>query len=158
MPLRSVARLCERGGAPLITEPAMAKEKPRKKPETLRLRGITPSLTVNDIGASLAWYRDVVGFVEQDRWEDDGRLAGLTLKAGAATLFLTQDDFAKGRDRQKGVGMRLYCSTRQDVDRLAQDITARGGTLAHGPADMPWGPRAFALADPDGYQLTITSG
>ncbi len=38
-------------------------------PETLRLRSISPALTVADIDTSLAWYRDVVGFHVQETWE-----------------------------------------------------------------------------------------
>ena len=33
----------------------------RRQPETLRLRSLMPSLTVNDLAASVAWYRDVSG-------------------------------------------------------------------------------------------------
>jgi hypothetical protein len=33
----------------------------RKKPETLRLRALMPSLTANDLQASVAFYRDVLG-------------------------------------------------------------------------------------------------
>ena len=131
----------------------------RKQPETLRLKSVVPSLTVNDIGTSLAWYRDVVGlFVENEMKDDDGNLAGAMLMAGEVRLLLSQDDFAKGRDRTKGVGLRLYCETRQDVDRLAAEIEARGGTLAHRPTDQPWGARDFGLVDPDGFAISISTG
>jgi hypothetical protein len=39
----------------------MTNEIPRAQPESFRARRLTASLTVNDIQASLAWYRDVVG-------------------------------------------------------------------------------------------------
>ncbi|MBI4419471.1 MAG: VOC family protein [Gemmatimonadetes bacterium] len=129
----------------------------RKQPETLRLASAAPSFTVSDIQRSLAWYRDILGFSEVDRWEQDGHLAGVELKAGTVVFILNQDDFAKGRDRIKGVGFRLYCRTRQDVDRLAATIKARGGVLAREPTTRSWGTRDFALVDPDGFNLTITS-
>src|SRR5574341_1260594 len=109
---------------------APAKKPARKKPETLRLRDISPSLTVNDLQASIAWYRDVVGFMLEETWEHGGKLAGAAMVAGGATINLSQDDWAKGRDRVKGEGFRLYCSTAQDVDEIAAAIQARGGTLA----------------------------
>ena len=130
---------------------------PRKKPETLRLRSVEASLTVNDLQRSVAWYRDVLGFMEGERWEHDGKLAGMSIVAGTVTLNLAQDDWAKGHDRQKGEGFRLYLNTVQDVDELAAMIKARGGTLASEPADMPWGARIFQLLDPDGFKLTISS-
>ena len=62
---------------------------PRKQPETLRLRGATPSLTVNDLPKSLAWYRDVLGFVVGDLWKDGGKLLGAELRTGTVTFSAT---------------------------------------------------------------------
>jgi uncharacterized glyoxalase superfamily protein PhnB len=69
--------------------------------------------------------------------------------------MLNQDDWARGRERHKGEGVRLWFSTAQKLDDLAADITARGGRLDHEPRTMPWGDRTFAISDPDGYHLTI---
>ncbi len=130
----------------------------RKQPETLRIKAVMPSLTVDDVEASGAWYRDVVGFTVAEEMRSEGRLTGVVLKAGDAALLLAQDDFKKGRDRDKGVGFRLYCTTRQDVDRLAAEIVERGGELSHPPTDQPWGARDFALVDPDGFAISISTG
>jgi predicted enzyme related to lactoylglutathione lyase len=51
----------------------------------------------------------------------------------------------------------MYCGTAQDIDTLARQIEARGGTLLEKPKDQPWGGRAFAVVDPDGFVLTISS-
>jgi lactoylglutathione lyase len=136
---------------------AKAKTRPaaRRQPETLRLRRISPSLTASDLQRSIAFYRDVLGFVAGDEWRRDGELQGCELHAGAITLMLNQDDFAKGRDRPKGLGSRLYYDTVQDIDRLAAEIKARGGTLDQEPQDMPWGSRVFTITDPDGFKLTF---
>jgi len=136
---------------------AKPKRPTRRKPETLRLRVVTPSFTVNDIHRSLAWYQNVLGFVVEERWEQDGVLGGASLRAGNATLYLGQDDWKKGRDRKKGEGVRLFCSTAQDLDMLADGIKTRGGILDHDPMDQPWGTRDFGLTDPDGYRITIAS-
>lgn len=129
----------------------------RQRPETLRLKAIAPSLTVDDVAASLAFYRDVVGLHEKETWEEDGRLVGAELVAGSQTLMLAQDDWKKGRDRVKGQGMRFYFLTTQNVDDLADAIRARGGALASEPADQPWGARSFDLEDPDGFRITISA-
>ena len=134
-----------------------AAKKPRKQPESLRLASLSPSFTVNDLHRSLAWYRDVVGFQVSDKWERDGKLEGVELKAGTVVFILNQDDFSKGRDRVKGEGFRLYCRIRQDVNALAAGIKARGGVLASEPTDRPWGTRDFSLVDPDGYRFSITT-
>lgn len=129
----------------------------RKQPETLRLRSMTPAFTVDDIQVSLAWYQDILGFVLDEKWEHDGKLAGATLKAGTVELILVQDDWAKGKKRQKGQGMRLYCDTVQDVDALASRIKQRGGRLMQEPKDDPWGSRTFVVQDPDGFKLSVSA-
>jgi len=129
----------------------------RRQPESLRLRSASPSLTVADVEKSRAFYRDQLGFVEKERWEQDGVLRGVELAAGSVTVWLSQDDWKKGRDRVKGQGFRLYCGTTQDVDALATRIQARGGVLTEEPKDQPWGGRAFSLVDPDGFAITIAT-
>lgn len=128
----------------------------RKQPETLRLRDAAPGYTVNDIHRSLAWYQNVLGCVVAEKWERDGQLMGVSMKAGAVEFMLGQDDWKMGRDRVKGVGFRIYCQTSQNIDAIAKGIKARGGTLLHEPQDEPWGVRDFAIADPDGFKITIS--
>ena len=112
---------------------------------------------MNDIGKSLAFYRDVLGFTENERWEKDGALHGVELVAGSVSFWLGQDDWKKGRDRVKGQGFRIYCETAQDVDTLARQVRERGGALAEEPTDRPWGGRDFAVVDPDGFKITFAS-
>jgi lactoylglutathione lyase len=132
--------------------------KPKKagaKSGALNLGSVSPGITTNDLEKSLAWYRDVVGFAVEERWEHEGKLAGVQLRAGNVVFMLGQDDWKKGRDRKKGEGFRLYCMATGDIDAFAKGIVARGGTLDHPPTDQPWGMRDFALTDPDGFKITI---
>lgn len=132
-----------------------ARKPTRRQPETLRFRACFPGVTVNDLQRSIRWYRDVLGMSEGQTWENNGQMVGIEMKAGAITFYLTQDDFAKGRDRQKGIGVRLWARTAQDIDQLAARVKTRGGTLTMEVQDVGWGPRGFAIDDPDGYHLTI---
>jgi uncharacterized glyoxalase superfamily protein PhnB len=79
----------------------------------------------------------------------------VNLKAGTCELGLSQDDWAKGRDREKGVGIRIWCRTAQDIDGLAERIRKAGGRLSQEPTDQSWGVRSLAIDDPDGFHLTI---
>ena len=115
------------------------------------------SLTVNDMAKSLRFYVDGLGFEIVSKNEVDGVLNFAMLKAGNAMLGVGQDDFAKGRDRAKGVGARLWLQTGQDLVALATRAKAAGLKLDGDPAPLPWGPMAFAMADPDGFLLTISS-
>jgi len=129
----------------------------RKQPETLRLRSLVPSLTVNDLQASIAWYRDILGFIVAEEYKQDDQVMGVRLQAGTVNFLLTQDDFAKGRDRQKGVGLRFFCMTAQDIDQLAATVRERGGQLTQEPTDQPWGARDFAVVDPNGFNISIST-
>jgi catechol 2,3-dioxygenase-like lactoylglutathione lyase family enzyme len=126
----------------------------RKQPESLRLRSIMPSYTVNDIQRSLAWYEQGLGFFVAERWEDGGQLKGVMLKAGSCQLGLAQDDFAKGRDRRKGEGFRIWCDTAQDVDATAARLRKFGGTIVEEPGNR-WDTYSFTAQDPDGFKITI---
>src|SRR6266480_6653569 len=151
---RRFATLRDLYGAHLMAtrkKPAAKKQpKPRpgarRQPETLRLRDIAPTFTATDLQRSIAFYRDVLGFVVGEEWRENGTLAGCEIHAGSVTFMLGQDDFAKGRDRQKGLGTRVWCHTAQDLDRLAAEVKARGGVLDQEPTDMPWGDPVFMIS------------
>jgi lactoylglutathione lyase len=127
------------------------------QPESFHARTLSASLTVKDLQASLAWYRDVIGFTVDQRYEREGTLRAVALKAGEVRILIGQDDGARGLDRAKGQGFSLQLTTAQNVDEIATRIKARGGTLESEPTDMPWGPRMFRLQDPDGFKLVISS-
>ena len=125
--------------------------------ERLRLRSAAPSFTVADLEKSLAFYEGVLGFHVKERYVHEGKLAGVELVAGVVSFFIGQDDWKKGKDRAKGEGFRVYCTTVQDIDALAAQIKARGGQLLEEPKMQSWGTRDFAVADPDGFKLTFSS-
>jgi catechol 2,3-dioxygenase-like lactoylglutathione lyase family enzyme len=131
-------------------------DKRRHDPQTLRLRAYEPSLTVNDLQKSIDFYTKILGFFQGERWEEGGVLKGISLKAGACQLGLSQDDWSKGRDRVKGVGVRIWCETVQDINALADRIKRAGGVLAEEPTDNPeFKMQSLAIDDPDGYHITI---
>jgi uncharacterized glyoxalase superfamily protein PhnB len=125
--------------------------------EPLQGVSLSASLTVNDLEKSLAWYCDVAGFVVDQRYEREGKLMAVSLKAGEVRVLLTQDDGAKGANRAKGEGFSLMITTDQDVDAIASRVRERGVTLDTEPVDTPWGARVFRMRDPDGFRLTISS-
>ena len=124
--------------------------------EALQITTIVPSFTVDDLQKSLTFYQ-ALGFTVGERWEDNGTLTGIMLLAGKTEIGLSQDDWKKGRDRKKGVGMRLYMSTTQNVDEVAARARSAGITLQSEPYDTEWKTRVFEVVDPSGFLLTIGS-
>jgi uncharacterized glyoxalase superfamily protein PhnB len=129
----------------------------RGKPESLRLRDLTVGLTVNDLQESIRFYTEGLGFFIEEEWKVEGVLRGVRLRAGRCDLNLSQDDFTKGRDRVKGVAIRIWFYTIQNLDELAERAQNAGLTLDHEPREMPWGQRVMALTDPDGFQISISN-
>ncbi len=126
---------------------------------TLKLagKGIAPGLTVNDIALSLRFYTEALGFEVVNRDEADGGVLRFAmLQAGDGYLGLGQDDFAKGKDREKGVGLRFWIETEQDLQALADQVKAAGFTLDSEVQKLPWGSLGFSVTDPDGFKITIS--
>ena len=125
--------------------------------EAVQISAIVPTLTVDDLQKSITFY-EALGFVIDERWEDKGTLLGVMMRAGKTQIGLNQDDWKKGRDRSKGVGVRLSISTTRDhVDEMAKRAKNAGITLKSEPRDTEWNSRAFELSDPSGFLLTIFS-
>jgi uncharacterized glyoxalase superfamily protein PhnB len=124
--------------------------------KTLQGRSMMPSLTVNDLRQSMEFF-DALGFEVEERWEEKGVLLGVSLKAGNVRLGLSQDDGKKGRDRVKGVGLRIYIEAEGDIDEVADRAKAVGIRLGAEPHDTDWGNRAFEVTEPSGFLLTFGS-
>jgi catechol 2,3-dioxygenase-like lactoylglutathione lyase family enzyme len=117
--------------------------------------GIVPLLTVDDLQRSITFYEGL-GFVIDDRWEAQGQLLGVMMRAGSIQIGLSQDDWKKGRDRAKGIGVRLAFETaRPEVDAMAARAKDAGITLKSEPHDTEMPSRAFEVVDPSGFLLTI---
>jgi uncharacterized glyoxalase superfamily protein PhnB len=124
--------------------------------EALQISAIVPNFTVDDLQKSITFYEGL-GFIVDERWEENGQLLGVMLRAGKNQIGLSQDDWKKGRDRKKGIGVRLSFSTTQNVDDIAKRAKGAGITLKSEPHDTEWKSRAFEVTDPSGFLLTIYS-
>ena len=124
--------------------------------DVLQTTSIVPSFTVDDLQKSIAFYEGL-GFTVEERWEESGTLLGVMLRAGEHRIGLSQDDWKKGRDRKKGVGMRVFIGTSHNIDEIAARAKAAGIRLDKEPHDTEWKSRAFEVTDPSGFLLTVSS-
>lgn len=126
------------------------------QPSELDAKTILPGLTVDDLGKSIAFY-EALGFGIAEKWDQDGTVMSVMLQAGHLQLGLNQDDWKKGRNRQKGIGTRLNIETAQNVDAIAARVKAAGFAVDVEPFDTQWKTRQFELTDPSGFKLTVSS-
>ena len=124
--------------------------------EAVQISAIVPTLTVDDLQKSITFY-EALGFAVEERWDEKGTIRGVMLRAGKTRIGLNQDDWKKGRDRQKGIGVRLSISTPGSVDEIATRLKNAGITLKSEPRDTEWKSRAFEVSDPNGFMLTVFS-
>jgi lactoylglutathione lyase len=117
-----------------------------------------PFFMVSSMEASLAFYRDGLGFVMTRDWIKEGRRMWCWLELGGAALMLQELEpkrlhpgTAGGR---AGVGVSVYFICR-DALELYRQFRARGV-----PARRPFvgnGMWVTSLKDPDGYDIHFES-
>lgn len=126
------------------------------------MRGVELRLvTVDDVDAALALYRDALGLPELDAWEaedEGGRIA--ILGAGRATVELINESQAAAIDRiEVASGSRVRIAFEvDDSEAVAMRLEEAGAAIIGGPVTTPWNDRNVRLRAPDGMQLTLFSG
>lgn len=115
-------------------------------------------LTVADLDAALALYRDALGLDELESWENDGGRAVL-LGAGRATIELFDEAQAEAIDRIE-VGRRVSGPVRIAIEvgdsaAAADRAVSAGAELVAEPVTTPWGDVNARVETPGGMQLTL---
>lgn len=113
------------------------------------MTGAATIFTVRDLAASVAHYRDVLGFAVAFQYGEPTYYACLC--RDAVSLHLR----AAGRNARWTVGTGAIAVFVDDVDALHAEVAARGANVLKPPQDYAYGMRDFDVADPDGNQLTF---
>ena len=116
-------------------------------------------LTVDDVDAALAFYRDALGLPEHAAWETEGDARIAILDAGSATLELVNEAQAALIDEIE-VGRRVAGPVRvafevDDSTEVAARLVAAGAEQLAEPVTTPWNDRNVRVRAPDGMQLTL---
>ena len=126
----------------------------------MKLEGF--GLFVNDMGAMIRFYRDVLGF--EIRESEDTSNVYLE-KDGTLFLLYGRDDFEKMTGRgfafaqgiQGHTEIALSVENFAAVDRAYTDVIAKGAQPVMEPTTEPWGQRTCYVADPEGNLIEIGS-
>ena len=117
-----------------------------------------PTLAVGDVGASVGWYSEVLGFgtVFVLPGSDGEPVLGHLRWRTYADLLLVPDEGGSDSSGRKGVGVSLsFLVGDVSVDAMAEQLTGLGVELEEGPVTRPWNTREIVVADPDGYRLVF---
>jgi catechol 2,3-dioxygenase-like lactoylglutathione lyase family enzyme len=126
--------------------------------------GLRLELFVQDVEASVRFYRSTLGLEPPATWSPSGYVpihAGTVIIGVQHLANLPADHhFSAGRlAGPRGVGLEIVIEV-DDID-LAYATAASHAEPCGGHveplADQPWGLRDFRLVDPDGYYVRITS-
>ena len=126
----------------------------------MRLDGF--GLFVNDMGAMVRFYRDVLGF-EIKESEDTSNV--YLVKDGTLFLLYGRSDFehmtGKTYEYVEGTNghfeIALYVDTFEQVDIEYEKAIAKGAVPVLEPTTEPWGQRTCYIADPEGNLIEIGS-
>jgi catechol 2,3-dioxygenase-like lactoylglutathione lyase family enzyme len=100
-----------------------------------------------DFEASLAFYRDVLGWVVTDSWGGKGEEHGAILSGGGMKLVIVEK--ADG-----GVVRPLVHLDIHDIDKRFASLP-KGTHVVREPEDTRWGTRWFVVKDPDGTLIAF---
>jgi catechol 2,3-dioxygenase-like lactoylglutathione lyase family enzyme len=106
------------------------------------------SIAPADFDASLAFYRDTLGWVLTREWGGKGSPRGAILTGGGVKVALSEaaDGAATGRPT-----MHLDI---HDIDARFRELP-RGTHVVTPPQDTAWGTRWFVVRDPDGNLIAF---
>ena len=120
-----------------------------------------PTVTVNDVDRTLAFYRDTLGF-EQDMCLRDraGKAFIGSVEVGETVIMFespnTNEPTINDRGIHSGIKISILLPETHNIDSFYSTLRDdKGVPVCAEIGDRPWGNRDFAIRDPDGYLLVF---
>ena len=110
------------------------------------ITGSTPILASTDILATVAFYKEVIGFPQSWTWGDPPTVAGASWGSVSLMFSLNLDLAARIE------GQELWIDV-EDVDGLYSRHLEKGAAVVSPIEDKPWNRREYTVRDPSGYLL-----
>ena len=117
------------------------------------IRQIVPLFFTMDIPATLAYYKDKLGFECLGTWQEPPVYA-IVARDKHAIHFRCAKPPTANPDKYRGELLDAYLFV-DDADALYAEYTARGVEFTRAPANMPWRCREFVVKDCDGRLLAF---
>jgi uncharacterized glyoxalase superfamily protein PhnB len=117
------------------------------------IRQIAPQFFTFDIPATLAYYKDKLGFECLGTWQDPPVYA-IVARDQHAIHFRCADLSTANADKYADELLDAYILV-EDADALYAEYAVRGVEFTRGLANMPWHSREFVVKDCDGRLLAF---
>jgi uncharacterized glyoxalase superfamily protein PhnB len=117
------------------------------------IRQIAPVFFTTGIPATLAFYRDMLGFECLGTWQDPPVYA-IVARDHHAIHFRCAAPPTPNTDKYAGELLDAYIFV-EDADALYAEFASRGVEVTRGLANMPWQSREFVVKDCDGRLLAF---
>lgn len=126
----------------------------------MTLKSLTPNLMVDDVDATIAFYRDTLGFTVTATVPDASPYVWASLKSGEVEIMAQarhslEEELPQLVGKSLGATLTLYIGV-DDADALHSAIQGRA-TIIKAPMTAPYGAREFYAQDPNGYILGFSS-
>lgn len=110
-------------------------------------------LVVEDVDASIFWYRGLGFEVDGEGLRDEDGLQWASLAHNGRLLWLLRADLAP-EDAQGAPRVRLYLEV-DNVDTIYEQLAAQRVAVERAPETQWYGLREFSVRDPDGYHWIL---
>jgi uncharacterized glyoxalase superfamily protein PhnB len=117
------------------------------------IRQIAPQFFTTDMSATLAYYRDKLGFDCLSAWQDPPVYA-IVARDQHRIHFRCAEPHAPNPDKYADELLDAYLFI-EDADELYTEFATRGVEFARGLANTPWHSREFVVKDCDGRLLAF---
>lgn len=111
-----------------------------------------PEIPVTDLNASLAYYRDRLGFTVDWRADEIG-LAGLS--QGESRMFMTTGEYREWLGNRGPIVLWFNPSSREEVQAFHDRWSAAGADIVAPPGPKPYKLFEFFARDLDGNLLRV---
>ena len=120
---------------------------------------LTPNLVVRDIERSIHFYCDVLEFELDKHVPEKPPFVFASVRGGGVEIFLNEyrmviEEYPAFGEMPIGGTLTLYLAM-QGVDEIYSQVRANGTAIVMPIETKFYGMREFAIADPDGYILTL---
>jgi catechol 2,3-dioxygenase-like lactoylglutathione lyase family enzyme len=120
---------------------------------------LTPNLVVENVERSVRFYEETLGFAREILVPEQPPFVFGSVRQGSVEIFFNERDAAAAEypaftERPLGGSFTMFIEV-DGLDELLARVQARNLPLAMPLKEQFYGMREFAIADPDGYLITI---